>query len=172
MLTNLPLRQRIPLYENILQPVRGRVEFSHRQVAASKAEVVAALNAAIDRREEGVVLKDPDSVYKPNARAGGGWVKLKPEYENELIDQLDLVVLGGYYGSGGGGGTVTQFLMGVRDAAAAVPRFLAICRVGTGYSGKGTVRSIRSLFTLITKRPLKTAQFRLGNEPRFFFFKG
>jgi len=139
VLTNLPLLERIPLYENILRPVRGRVEFSHRQVAASKAEVVAALNAAIDRREEGVVLKDPDSVYKPNARAGGGWVKLKPEYENELIDQLDLVVLGGYYGSGGGGGTVTQFLMGVRDASAAAavpPRFLAICRVGTGYSGK------------------------------------
>jgi hypothetical protein len=48
-------------------------------------------------------------------------------------------VLGGYYGSGGGGGTVTQFLMGVRDASATAtvpPRFLAICRVGTGYSGK------------------------------------
>jgi DNA ligase-4 len=174
VLTNLPLRERIPLYENILRPVRGRVEFSHRQAAVSKAEVVAALNAAIDRREEGVVLKDPDSVYKPNARAGGGWVKLKPEYENELIDQLDLVVLGGYYGSGGGGGTVTQFLMGLRDAATAataVPRFLAICRVGTGYSGKGTLRSIRSLSTHITKRPLETAQFRPGYEQRVFFLQ-
>jgi DNA ligase-4 len=138
VLTNLPLRERISIYQSIVKPAPGRVQFSHRILATNKSEVVAALNEAIDRREEGIVLKDPDSVYKPNARAGGGWVKVKPEYENELIDQLDLLILGGDYGSGGGGGTVTQFLMGLRDdeASAAAPRYLAFCRVGTGYSGK------------------------------------
>ena len=33
------------------------------------------LNKAIDQREEGLVLKDPDSIYKPNARKGG-WIKV------------------------------------------------------------------------------------------------
>ena len=136
MLTNLPLRDRILLYEAAVQPLPGRVQFTHRTRATGKAEVVAALNEAIDRRDEGLVLKDPDSVYKPNARAGGGWVKLKPEYENELMDQLDLLVLGGYYGSGGGGGTVTQFLMGLRDAEADRARYVAFCRVGSGYTGR------------------------------------
>ena len=58
-------------------------------------EVTEALNLAIDRLEEGLVLKDPESVYKPNVRNKGGWVKIKPEYSNELMDMPDLVILGG-----------------------------------------------------------------------------
>jgi DNA ligase-4 len=37
--------------------------------------VADLLNEAIDLREEGIVLKNPDSVYKPNERKGG-WVKV------------------------------------------------------------------------------------------------
>lgn len=33
-------------------------------------DVVAAVNDAIDRREEGVVIKDPTSCYKPSKRKG------------------------------------------------------------------------------------------------------
>ena len=50
------------------------------------------------RREEGIMLKDPLSIYKPNARSGSGWLKIKPEYNNDLMDQCDLLVMGGYYG--------------------------------------------------------------------------
>ena len=38
-----------------------------------------ALNDSIDRREEGIMVKDPLSIYKPNVRKGG-WLKLKPDY--------------------------------------------------------------------------------------------
>ena len=76
--------------------------------------MVDALNAAIDRREEGLVLKDPDSVYRPNARTRGGWIKVKPEYSGGLCDQCDLVIMGGYFGTGRkGGGIVSHFLLGV-----------------------------------------------------------
>ena len=42
------------------------------------------------RRDEGIMLKDPESVYKPNARAGGGWLKIKPEYRygRSLIEKF------------------------------------------------------------------------------------
>lgn len=36
------------------------------------------LNRAIANCEEGIVVKDPSSVYKPNSRKGG-WYKIKPE---------------------------------------------------------------------------------------------
>ena len=43
-----------------------------------------ALNDAIDRREEGIMVKDPESPYKPNTRKGG-WYKIKPEYVGKLV---------------------------------------------------------------------------------------
>ena len=39
-------------------------------------------------------------MYKPNVRSKGGWVKVKPEYSDSLMDQCDLIIMGGYYGSG------------------------------------------------------------------------
>jgi len=36
------------------------------------------LNDAIDNFEEGIVVKDPLSIYKPNSR-NAGWYKIKPE---------------------------------------------------------------------------------------------
>ena len=131
MLTNLPLRERITILKKIVLPVAGRVMLGERRTASTRKEVVEALNEAIDRREEGLVVKNPDSVYKPNMRARSGWVKVKPEYQNQLMDQCDLLVLGGYYGSGRrGGGKVTHFLCGVRDD----DKFLSFCRVGSGYT--------------------------------------
>lgn len=42
------------------------------------------LNDAIDNREEGIVVKDPLSIYKPNSR-NSGWFKIKPEVTPIII---------------------------------------------------------------------------------------
>jgi len=134
LLTNLPLKERIEILKEVVNVTEGRVELSKRVTATTIKDVVDALNDAIDRREEGLVIKDPDSVYKPGARAGGGWIKVKPEYQNQLMDQLDLVIIGGYYGKGRGGGRVSHFLLGVADRTTGKESFLSLCRVGSGYS--------------------------------------
>ena len=92
-----------------------------------------ALNEAIDNREEGIVVKDPQSVYKPNNRKGG-WYKLKPEYIGGLMDELDVLVVGGYFGVGHRAGLMSHFL-----CAVAVPPlqgekptlFHSFCKVST-----------------------------------------
>eukprot|EP00795_Rhopilema_esculentum_P013203 gene13203-4019_t len=119
-LTNLPLQQRV-------EKLKGE-------------EVINALNDAIDKREEGIVIKDPESIYKPSKRKGSGWLKIKPDYIDSLSDQLDVLIVGGYYGVGRRGGMVSHFL-----CAIAVPPqqpneypsvFHSFCKVGSGYSLK------------------------------------
>lgn len=39
----------------------------------------------------------PDSIYEPDARH---WLKMKKDYLQGMADSVDLVVLGGYYGTG------------------------------------------------------------------------
>ena len=87
VLTNVPLHQRLEKLQSIIPKiVHGRVHLANRQVASSALELTNALNKAIDNREEGIMVKDPNGMYRPNARGGqGGWLKIKPEYNNELL---------------------------------------------------------------------------------------
>ena len=44
-------------------------------------------------REEGIMIKNLDSIYKPNERKDK-WIKLKPEYIDGVGDDLDLIIMG------------------------------------------------------------------------------
>ena len=166
VLTNRPLRERLEVLRKIINPVTNRVQISQVDIKRTGADISEALFAAIDRfstylwpyfgvltnlttshyrREEGIMLKDPESVYKPNARSGGGWLKIKPEYNNDLMDQCDLIVMGGYYGKGKRAG-VTHFLLGALDPTQGQdhPLVRSVARVGSGYS-------VKELFELMQK---------------------
>lgn len=39
--------------------------------------------------------------------------QLKPEYQNQLMDHLDLIILGGYHGIGRRRNLISSFLVGV-----------------------------------------------------------
>lgn len=43
-------------------------------------------------------MKSPASLYVPDGRQGAGWFKFKPEYVSNLTSDLDLLIVGGYYG--------------------------------------------------------------------------
>lgn len=138
VLTNRPLKERIEYIRKSFSEIEGRIQYSVQQKALSNQQVVDALNNAIDTRLEGIVVKDPESVYKPSQR-GGGWYKVKPDYMTGLNDDLDLIVLGGYYGSGKRGGLVSHFLVGLiadnceeNDAK----NFYSLCKIGSGYTHK------------------------------------
>lgn len=58
------------------------------------------------------MVKNPESKYQPNTRKGG-WLKIKPDYVVGLMDELDLLIVGGYFGEGHRGGMMSHFLCGV-----------------------------------------------------------
>lgn len=137
VLTNKPLSERLEILRTVINPAEGRVIISATAKVKSRDEVVSVLNEAIDRREEGVVLKDPDSVYQPAARRAG-WIKVKPEYVDSLVPELDLVIVGAYYGKGSHQGVLSHFLLGVampsENPGSHPNTFHSFSRVGSGYT--------------------------------------
>eukprot|EP00005_Dracoamoeba_jomungandri_P014120 CAMPEP_0174278718 /NCGR_PEP_ID=MMETSP0439-20130205/61635_1 /TAXON_ID=0 /ORGANISM="Stereomyxa ramosa, Strain Chinc5" /LENGTH=611 /DNA_ID=CAMNT_0015371163 /DNA_START=565 /DNA_END=2397 /DNA_ORIENTATION=+ len=90
------------------------------------------------------MVKNLESAYVPNERKDN-WIKLKPEYIDGVGDDLDLIILGGYYGTGIGrrGGTISHFMLGVigeRDDCIGSTtygkptKFYSFCKVGSGYT--------------------------------------
>ena len=164
VLTNKPLNQRLEILHKVVTEIPGRIHFSERKTGSSSQDISTALFDAIDRREEGIVVKNPNSVYKPNARTGGGWLKIKPEYNNELMDQCDLIVMGGYYGKGRRTG-VTHFLMGVVDDSKPVSTIRSFCRVGSGYSMKELFELMQKLSQHFVENKKKaSSRLKFGRE--------
>ncbi|XP_071535419.1 DNA ligase 4 [Panulirus ornatus] len=161
VLTNLPLSQRLEKLETVLKPQEGRVMFSPKAQVKSKEDVVKILNKAIDNREEGVVLKDPDSVYRPAARKAG-WIKVKPEYVDSLVPELDLLIIGAYFGKGRHQGVLSHFLLGVAvpsvEPGGKPSEFHSVSRVGSGY----TQAELGELLD-------KLNPYKVGHQPRNVF---
>lgn len=133
-----PLKKRLETLGTVFTPVKGRMHLVPKTDARTVQEVVDALNDAIDGREEGIMVKDPASVYKPDKR-GEGWLKIKPEYVDGLMDELDVLIVGGYWGKGRRGGMMSHFLCAVAEAPKPGEKpsvFHTLCRIGSGYTMK------------------------------------
>src|SRR5262249_38523248 len=85
-LVRRPLQERRALLESLTFPDNfRRVEV---QRAKGEKEIAAAFQASRGRQREGLIIKDPESLYSPGRR-GLAWLKLKME-----LATLDVVVVG------------------------------------------------------------------------------
>ena len=123
-----PLRERRAALERIGLPERTgeRMLLSHLATARSGAEVDAAFDDARERRNEGLMVKDPTSTYQPGRR-GLGWLKLK-----KALATLDCVVVGVEWGHGKRRGVLSDYTFAVREADAPEARLLTIGKAYTG----------------------------------------
>ncbi|ARM75981.1 ATP-dependent DNA ligase [Acidianus manzaensis] len=88
---------------------------------------------AISDGAEGVMVKSlaPDSIYQAGSR-GWLWIKFKRDYQSEMADTVDLVLVGAFYGKGKKGGKFSSFLMGAYNPDKDV--FETVCKVASGFS--------------------------------------
>nr|XP_034831342.1 DNA ligase 4-like [Maniola hyperantus] len=89
----LPLHERLKILDTLFTDVPGVIQHSKRETVKDVSDVVNALNKAIDDQDEGIVLKDVHSYYIP-AQRNAGWFKIKPEYTEGTMTDLDLVIIG------------------------------------------------------------------------------
>ena len=127
-LLEVPLRERRRSLEALNLPERTaeRVLLSHVATARSVTEVDTHFDGARERRNEGLMVKDPNSVYQPGRR-GLGWLKLK-----KALATLDCVVIGVEWGHGKRRGVLSDYTFAVRDTDEPDARLLTIGKAYTG----------------------------------------
>ena len=110
----VPLRERRAALESLSLPdlTSERILLAHLATAASAVEVDRHFDDARERRNEGLMIKDPDSTYQPGRR-GLGWLKLK-----KALATLDCVVVGVEWGHGKRKDVLSDYTFAVRDGDA------------------------------------------------------
>ena len=99
-----PLDRRLALLDAIV-PAAHRTDRVHTD---DRDEAAAFVESVLERRHEGVMLKDPTAPYAAGRR-GSAWRKLKP------VHTLDLVVLAVEWGSGRREGWLSNLHLGAYD---------------------------------------------------------
>ncbi|KAF3770319.1 hypothetical protein M406DRAFT_33935 [Cryphonectria parasitica EP155] len=126
----------------IQKQVPGRFEIHPYKLTKSPGDIEPMLRKIVENSSEGLVIKNPHAVYRLNERPVS-WIKVKPEYMTEYGENLDCVIIGGYYGSGRRGNMKSSFLCGLRarradiDAGIAGPEtFYSFFKVGGGLTAQ------------------------------------
>jgi DNA ligase-1 len=117
-----PLRER----REALQGLKLPTAFQAAQIypAHSADEIENAFQAARRRFNEGLMVKDPESIYSPGRR-GMFWFKLKKE-----LATLDVVVVAAELGHGKRNHVLSDYTFAVRDETSG-----ALLTIGKAYSG-------------------------------------
>ena len=127
-LIETPLRERRRRLEALALPHRSgeRLLLAHLATARSVDEVERHFDDARERRNEGLMIKVPDSTYQPGRR-GLGWLKLK-----KALATLDCVVVGVEWGHGKRRGVLSDYTFAVRESDEPESRLLTIGKAYTG----------------------------------------
>ena len=75
-LMGYPLRERKRLLSQVVSEEAGKIDVVEFKELEKYDDILIEFNASIERSEEGIMLKDPDSIYLPKER-GQNWLKLK-----------------------------------------------------------------------------------------------
>jgi DNA ligase 1 len=143
--TNLPyIERRELLKDTITNSVDRRLTLIQQRIVSSVDQLEKFMAKSIQYGCEGLVVKQTNSPYRAGAR-GFAWIKIKREYRSELVDTLDLVIIGGSYGRGRRVGRYGALLLAVYDKNENV--FKSVCKVGSGF----TDEVLEELFTDLGK---------------------
>jgi DNA ligase-4 len=98
-LMSVPLFERKLILEKTVKNAGRRLEVvDARRVTGTKA-VIDEFNTCLMNNDEGIIVKQVDTPYIPDNRSVH-WLKLKADYFEGLGDSLDVLIVGGLYGSG------------------------------------------------------------------------
>ncbi|RUP14879.1 hypothetical protein BC936DRAFT_139632 [Jimgerdemannia flammicorona] len=109
-----PLSERVAILPKIITEKKGHLEILPHTEGSSVQDVVDELDKAVAARQEGIVIKNPSCTYAPGQR-NKDWIKVKPDYVDSLGDDVDVLIIGGIYGTGRRGDRLSHFMCAIKD---------------------------------------------------------
>ncbi|MBR9681875.1 MAG: ATP-dependent DNA ligase [Candidatus Altiarchaeota archaeon] len=134
-LLDLPLSQRFERAKKIIAPGE-KVHILSHLVTDDILQAEKFYQKALDSGVEGLIVKDPSSVYKPGHRVGYGF-KIKPE-----VESLDLVIIGAEWGEGRRTNWLSSFVLAIRGPN---NEFLPVGKLGTGMTDQDLEKMTQAL---------------------------
>jgi DNA ligase-1 len=110
-----PLLERREVLSSYIKESRF-IRLSKHIITSDISEVEAYFQKALAYGGEGVVIKSAESPYQAGKR-GWFWIKFKKEYQKQLADTFDLVVVGAIHGKGHRAGSYGSLLLASFDPA-------------------------------------------------------
>jgi DNA ligase-4 len=108
-LINETLETRLDVLKDVFSERAKFVENLPVKKGTTVAELESSLFECMENGEEGLMVKDPLSFYDPGSHEN--WYKVKPDYFEALSDDLDVMLVGGYFGEGRTGGKFSSFVL-------------------------------------------------------------
>ena len=119
--------ERRKILKKRVKPIRGRFQLAEQLVTKDLKKAEKFYKQSLSAGQEGVMVKNLDAKYVFGRRVAGGWLKVKPTLEN-----LDLAIIGGTWGTGKRAGWIGSLILGVRKDS----KFLECGMLGTGIKEK------------------------------------
>jgi DNA ligase-1 len=145
-------------------PDDGPVRMSTLQEATTVEGMELFFDQAVADGAEGVMCKDPVAPYKAGSR-GFAWVKFKTDYTEALVDTMDLVCVGAFFGRGRRAGWYGALLMAAYDPETGT--WQSVCKLGTGFDD-ATLMTLKDRFAPYVSGQ-KPAKVESGLVPDVWF---
>ena len=139
-----PYQERRKKLKNIIKE-NSFAKLVPMSIVKNEDDISDIIENSINSGCEGLMLKVLTAPYRAGSR-GSNWLKLKREYQNELGDSLDLVVIGAFFGRGRRTGKYGTLLLATYNSES--DTFPSICKVGTGFSDE----SLDQLFQILSNK--------------------
>jgi len=119
------------------------LRLAEQKVVDSPDALESFFEEAISNGCEGLVAKSlsDKSIYKAGAR-GWLWIKYKRDYKSEMMDTVDLVVVGAFMGTGKRSGRIGSLLLAAYDDEE--DAFRTVCKCSTGFTDED-IKNMRRL---------------------------
>jgi DNA ligase 1 len=131
-LTNKPIELRLQALKKVLSKKTKALDELETIQMNSEDELEEYFKSKVEAGLEGIITKQPNTDYEPGTR-NFKWIKLKANTRSDLVDTIDVAIIGYYVGRG----DRSRFGFGALLAAAYNPKddkYYSLGKVGSGFT--------------------------------------